>query len=95
MKEKENLTKIKSITFFFSESDLNTALNELHEFFSGMRERFVLIREGSYGEQSQLANHCQLFGVHYAMRGRVAPFLSPVSSSAGCPTLNHFKSSFP
>lgn len=53
---KENpLTKIKPITFFFSVSDLNTGLNELHAFLSGLRESVVLIREGRHREQSWLA----------------------------------------
>lgn len=53
MKKKKNpLTKIKSITFLFSESDLWTLLNVLCEFLSGMRESIALIREGAIGSRA-------------------------------------------
>ena len=51
--EKEKpLTKIKSITFLFSESDLWTLLNVLCEFLSGMRESVALIKEGVIGSRA-------------------------------------------
>lgn len=51
--EKEKpLTKIKSITFLFSESDLRALVNVLCKFLSGMRESVALIREGAIGSRA-------------------------------------------
>jgi hypothetical protein len=72
-------------------------LNELQEVLSGMRESLVLIREASRGEQRQLTWRCTPLSIiqsSLSHTGR-APWLCSVSSSIGCPTLNHFKSSFP
>lgn len=48
---------------------MNPVLNELHEPLSGVRESFVLIREGSRREQSGVRLLCQLFRVHYPTWG--------------------------